>query len=373
VILHRDGVSRRDDTAGIPTSVPEIGRFLRRERTRQGLPIEEVSARTGLAPQVLQGLEGGTVDRLPDRVQTLKVLRRYADFLGLPGDRYVLVLVDHWPTGSLATPVVSMRPAPPVAAVPLASVGLGAAIANPEDTAAVPVVTPSGPGWHDQASGGVPSRDQLPPGAEGSHSWPPPPTSAVPGAQDPATAQVPRAVDVTGPLPAVPSWPDGGRPRPSLALRLVVAVLVLALLTGIAGIVINWTRPQWLRDLGITRSSAPGASPSTTATTAAPAVVTQLPSGAGAATFAVRAPSFVVAVVPAGSASWVQATASGAQSPLFAGIVQAGSRQSFVVHDGLVVQTGSSSARVYVSVGNKLVGYYAPPSAPFTITFQTAH
>jgi hypothetical protein len=44
----------------------------------------------------------------------LKVLRHYADFLGLPGDRYLLVLVEHWPTGSLSAPVVTVHTAPPV-------------------------------------------------------------------------------------------------------------------------------------------------------------------------------------------------------------------------------------------------------------------
>jgi len=41
------------------------------------------------------------VDRLADRVETLQALRHYADFLGLPGDRYALLLIDLWPSASV--------------------------------------------------------------------------------------------------------------------------------------------------------------------------------------------------------------------------------------------------------------------------------
>jgi hypothetical protein len=84
----------------------------------------------------------------------------------------------------------------------------------------------------------------------------------------------------------------------------------------------------------------------------------------------VRSSPFVVAVVPDGSESWVQATADGSPNPAFSGIVAAGEKQSWTVNNSLVVEVGASSARLYVSVGSQLVGSYAPPGAPFTITFQ---
>jgi cytoskeletal protein RodZ len=356
VILHRDGGPRRDDVGWIPASVPEIGHFLRRERTRQGLAIEEVSSRTGLALQQLQGLEGGTVDRLPDRVHTLKVLRRYADFLGLPGDQYVLVLVDHWPTSALSSPVVSVHTVSPV---------------RPDDTGVVPSVHRA----ELPETGWVPltvSESHLV-DHEGHPTGSSSLTAQVP-AVGPAytTAQVPR-IDNTGPIPMVDGWSGAGERGSSVALRVLIGLLSLALVAGIAGIVINWTRPQWLADLGITHN-APSASRSTTTTTAARSSqpeFSQVSTAAGTASFVVRSKSFVVAVVPAGAPSWVQATTSGSIAPTFTGIVAAGHKQAFEAHGPLVIEVGASSARLFVSIGNRLIGAYTPPGAPFTMTFRS--
>jgi len=367
VILHRDGAARRDDPAATPSSVPEIGRSLRRERTRQGLGIEDVSVRTGVDPRQLQGLEGGTVDRLPDRVQTLKILRLYADFLGLPGERYVLVLVDHWPTGSLATPVVRVHPRRPP---------------RPDDTGAIPVVVPS---LSAGAPTGIPDEDHRTgeiPVSTGTASTgaliPPMPGPAATSSgplggfgPEPATAQVPR-IDTTGPLPAVPGWSGSAKPRASPVLKVVVGVLALALAVGIAGIVINETHPQWLRNLGVTHGPAGSKLAPTGTNPVNPApTFSQVASPAGTASFVVRASSFVVSVLAVGSASWMQIGEPGS-APLFSGIVQAGNKETFTVHRALVVEVGASSARAFVAVGQKLVGGYVPSTAPFTMTFRTS-
>jgi transcriptional regulator with XRE-family HTH domain len=355
VILHRDGGPRRDDVGWIPASVPEIGRFLRRERTQQGISIEEVGERTGLAVPQLQGLEGGTVDRLPDRVQTLKVLRRYADFLGLPGDQYVLVLVDHWPTSALSSSVVSVHAAPPL---------------RPDDTGVVAQVRPE----HAE-TGWVPLT--VPEAHLVDHDGHPTGSLALTAQVNSVgpvytTAQVPR-IDNTGPLPIVDGWSGSDDRGTSLALRILIVVLSLALVAGIAGIVINWTRPQWLADLGITHNTTHN--PRTTTTTAVTRTTqpefSQVSTSPGAATFVVRSKSFVVAVVPVGSPSWVQATTNGSIAPEFSGVVQPGAKQAFTAHGPLVVQVGASSARLFVSVGSRLIGSYAPPGAPFTITFRS--
>ena len=89
--------------------MPEIGRSLRRERTRQGLSIEEASFANCHNGSAAAGTREQNIDRLPDRVQTLKALRHYADFLGLPGDRYTLVLIEHWPTGFSSSSVVTVH------------------------------------------------------------------------------------------------------------------------------------------------------------------------------------------------------------------------------------------------------------------------
>jgi Helix-turn-helix domain len=355
-----------------------MGRLLRRERTRQGLSIEEVGSRTGLAAQQIQGLESGTVDRLPDRVHTLKALRHYADFLGLPGDTYMLVLVEHWPTGALASPVVSVHTAPAVHAgppVPSAPPLQAEPAARTQSTGAVPPATAGAPRTSSWPVGTSPESQLV-------DEWGRPLTGSSPQTAGSATdvdavfttAQVPR-IDNTGPLPVVGDWSDGERSASSLALRILIAILSIALLIGVAGIVINWTNPQWLRDLRITHGTPPISSPTrptkvTTTTTAA--TFSQVGSSPGGATFAVRSTSFVVAIVPAGAASWVQATPAGSSTPTFSGVVSAGQKQEFVVHSSLVVEVGASSARVFVSVGTRLVGLYAPPAAPFIMTFHTS-
>jgi len=90
VILHRDGSVRRMGAAPRPASVPDLARVLRQARAARGLELDAVSAQTGIPLDQLYDLESGTVDRLPDRVAMLKALSRYAGFLNLPGDQFVM-------------------------------------------------------------------------------------------------------------------------------------------------------------------------------------------------------------------------------------------------------------------------------------------
>src|SRR5487761_969023 len=98
----------------------DVARSLRRERSRQGLSVKDVSTRTGIPVAQLRAAETGALN-LPDQLSTLKTVRRYADFLGLPGDRYALALLEHWPTKA-GLPTSS--PVAPTAAVQ----GLGDAV-----------------------------------------------------------------------------------------------------------------------------------------------------------------------------------------------------------------------------------------------------
>jgi cytoskeletal protein RodZ len=363
VILHRDGATRRD-VAPDPASVPEIGRFLRRERTHQALSIEEVSARMGVSADSLADLEAGTVDRLPDRVHTLKLLRRYADFLNLPGERYVLVLVEHWPSSSLAGAVVTVRSGATSRSGSVASSWPEPARGDgySEDTETVPSV-PTGWTPVTELANSRSARATAAP-----TSWSPVP----PLGQDPNTAQVPRVVNLTGPLPVAPSRRRRERSVAANALRLLVVLLTLALVAGIAGIIVNRARPQWLKDLGITRPppavSAPTSSPTTSTPSAS--VFTEVSSAPGTATFAVPSRTFTVTVSAVGGASWVEAQVPDALSPVFAGIVPAGGTEPFVVHQSLSIQVGSAAARVSVTVG-KRVANYLPPATPFSMTFQS--
>ena len=177
--------------------------------------MEDVSARTGLPLDQLDALEAGAVVRIPDRVAILKTLRRYADFLGLPGERFVVVVVDHWPvSSSVASSTTSYRPSP-VAVAPAGTVAHA-----PVDTGMVPMATQVAPAG------------AAPPVAGRSAE---PATHAVPVTVAPAangvhttTAQV-LAVPNTGVTPAVPS-PARSRaarrtpraPHAPLALRVLV-------------------------------------------------------------------------------------------------------------------------------------------------------
>ncbi|HEX4082616.1 MAG TPA: helix-turn-helix transcriptional regulator, partial [Acidimicrobiales bacterium] len=224
----------------------ELARTLRRVRTRQGLRLEDVGARTGLPLDELERLESGDVRRLEDRVATVKALRVYANALGLSGDLYALSLVEHWPPPrSPSTPAVAVdgRRGPvvvadaPTAAVPRVP-GASPAITLPATTSAtttslpvaVAVAVADGPVW-------------------------------------PGTSSTAIAVLDTGLTPAVSGLPH--RPRrhrragTPLWLRTLVVVVALAVVVGVAGLVIQAVQPSWLRAIGITHADHPGTAGST--------------------------------------------------------------------------------------------------------------
>src|SRR5579862_9188980 len=89
-------------------STADVGRALRQERTRQGLSLRDVSMRTGIPQDQLRAAETGSFDR-PDGLAALKTVRRFADHLGLPGDRYALAILEQWPTrGRSPAPVLGV-------------------------------------------------------------------------------------------------------------------------------------------------------------------------------------------------------------------------------------------------------------------------
>jgi hypothetical protein len=322
---------------------------------------DEVAAQTGLPGALLDALEAGTVDRLPDRVQTIKALRGYADALGLPGDSYALVMIDLWPAyGGVSPAVVAVQgtpdsPAPtgaamaPVTRVSRATDSLG-------ETGVVPVAAPSPavPG------NGRPAIRRI-----GSDE---PETVSLP--EPDGTAQVPAILADTGVNPAV--QPAVYRRRSPLLLRIVVTVVALALVAGIAGLVIHQVRPQWLSDMGLT-SSTPGSHPAQAAQQhhhGPPAFRADAPPGATSATFDIHEQAFLVKVVAVGGDAWVTATDPQHASALFAATIPAGQEKDFLVSRAITINTASTAARVFVNAGSKLIGYYFPQAAPYTMTFR---
>jgi transcriptional regulator with XRE-family HTH domain len=349
VTRRRDGGTRLDDGATrIPSSVPEIGRLLRRARTRQGLRVEDVAARGGLNAHQLEALESGTVDRIPDRVSVLQTLRRYADFLGLPGDRFVLALVEHWPS-----------PGGPAGAAPLMVPVAAPAEARPVSVA---VQWPSTPSVTTGA---------LPPGAVTRLTSGPTLHTQVPS----VTAQVPLVVN-TGVTPAVRAAPARTRPpwRATVVLSATIGVLTVAVLVGIAALLVHRYEPRWLVDLGITHSPGPAAHHGGGTPTTQPAAtlpkVTLTTKSAQAPSMNVTGASYQVTVAAVGGPSWVQVTKSGQASPAFSGVLAAGQSKVFPVSGGLplALDLGSAAAHITVTTGLHVLRTYTPASAPETLT-----
>ncbi len=85
------------ESAAIPTSesIPvvdapgdilrQIGMGLRQWREHYGLSIEELAASTQLQPRLIQAIEAGQIELLPESVYVRGMVKRYADRLGLNG------------------------------------------------------------------------------------------------------------------------------------------------------------------------------------------------------------------------------------------------------------------------------------------------
>lgn len=63
----------------------QIGAYLAEEREKQALPLDEIALKTFIPLRLLQALEHGQIDRLPEPVFVQGFIRRYADMLGLDG------------------------------------------------------------------------------------------------------------------------------------------------------------------------------------------------------------------------------------------------------------------------------------------------
>jgi Helix-turn-helix domain len=358
VILHRDGSTRRMATQPRPASVPELARVLRQARAARGLELFAVSQQTSIPLDLLHDLESGTVDRLPDRVAILKALSRYAAFLDLPGDQFVMTMVEHWPA---AAPAAMVAPNG-TSITPDTAVGtlVGAPVVDEIVTRVVPVSLPETAGLPTSALG-------LPRVFEGRHT---------------STAPVPLVMADTGRTPAVKRGGPDGVLVP--IIRGLVVVLAILVAVGTAWLVINRVRPQWLADLHIPyTSTGTGAAQtaavteptthSSTPTTAAPKPkMTLVSANNSQATFSVDAPLFTVKVSANGGDTWVKASGPLSTNPTFEGIVKSGQSETVHANHQLTVVIGSTAARMAIEVGRSVIGTYVPPGAPFTMTFTTS-
>jgi cytoskeletal protein RodZ len=340
-----------------PASVPDLGRSLRLARELADLTVTEAAERVGLNSVAVEALENGNVGLQHDRIETLRALRTYANSLGLPGNDYVLVAVEHWP-----------------------SLGLNHTASG--DTAVVPVVSiSSAPAGGHSPVGGLVS------------TWPGDATgvadATTTGAMEPVrplalndTGQV--AVVDTGQVPAV----SLGAPR---FLKFMVGLVAFLIVLGVVGLVEHTHLQDWAHDgrssatrwindaksaVGITTKSTThthsSATHSTTPPKTASSKVTMKADPTGLAeAITVKASSFTVKVVALTAPCWVEATTPSQPSPLFEQVLPAGQSREFTVTPSMAttIETGSSAGRAYIYQGTKQIGSYVPTKVPFKMNF----
>ncbi|WP_309736569.1 RodZ domain-containing protein [Chamaesiphon sp. OTE_75_metabat_556] len=73
----------------------EIGGELRQLRQQRQLTIEDLSARTRIQPRLIQAIEEGHLEMLPEPVYVRGLVKRYSDSLGLNG-LTISARVPHW-------------------------------------------------------------------------------------------------------------------------------------------------------------------------------------------------------------------------------------------------------------------------------------
>lgn len=74
------------------TAAPDyvgFGRWLRLQRELRALSIDDVTSKTKIPPTLVDALEEGQAERLPERVFVLNYIRSYASAVGLSPDEAV--------------------------------------------------------------------------------------------------------------------------------------------------------------------------------------------------------------------------------------------------------------------------------------------
>ena len=351
------------DASLLPATVPDIGRALRQARQAADLSLAESAARANLRDATFEALEVGNVGPQHDRIETLRALRAYANSLGLPGNDYVFVAIEHWPSG-------------------------GANPANGSETAVVPVVSISS----------APAGGHSPLGGMGS-AWPGDRTgvsdATITGVLEPVP---PLAMTDTGRVPIVDTGEVRavrvGAPR---FLTFLVGLTVVLIALGALALAENQYLDGWYHDtraamtrwvhdaksaVGITSSPKASAHHTTSASHVPPRQVPRSdlitfkkgnnPAGRSE-TINVAASSFTVRIVADQAACWVQAITPGQPSPVFAQPLQADQNHVFTVTSSMTIETGSSAGRAFIYQGTKLIGFYFPSKTPFTMTFNATN
>ncbi|PZO19612.1 MAG: hypothetical protein DCF25_08190 [Leptolyngbya foveolarum] len=116
------------------SQLAQIGVFLRENREKQSKSLEDIAIRTYIRPQLLNGIESGDPDLLPEPIFVQGFIRRYAENLGLDGkDLSTQFSVDSIPS----TPRPTRQAEPEDSPTTRLTRGASAAKATSTDSSAV--------------------------------------------------------------------------------------------------------------------------------------------------------------------------------------------------------------------------------------------
>jgi hypothetical protein len=264
----------------------------------------------------IEAFETGVVERLPDRVDTLAALRRYATSLNLNSDAFVLAAVEFWPSARRPT-------------------------------------------W----------------ATEREHRYLVPVSEEF---DDSVTGMVELVGPKTGPVAIVGHARsdefDTGAPT---SLKVLVAIVAVLVLLGAGALIERPHVAGWYHSSASTVSNWFGNSTNAPAqhhrhVVAVPPPKVSIVNGPASdqVTFNVSAKSFTVKMAAFKYPCWMEVTQVGQTKPLYEQIMPGGDYKAFTVSSTDVIRTASGSARAYVYEGSKFIGYYFPSRAPFTLTFN---
>jgi hypothetical protein len=369
--------------AGGAFSAADVGRALRHERNRQGLSLRDVSVRTGIPEHQLRAAETGAFDQ-PDGLAALKTVRRFADLLGLPGDRFALAILEQWPTRGRALAAARAGSAEPFAPGGAPETAVHRTAVPPlQPTALVaPGAGAAAPGRRGGVAGGAgpDDRETVAVAVAAVDAW----TGWRPGPVD--SPYVPDAFGDTGMTPAVRGgevWRPARRSAPTTVKALIVALALCVLAAG-GLLAVGKLRPAWLRDIGLSRlpmasapahparrAATPTQGPARARTTAASATLTLHRTSRTEAVVTVAAP-YTAEVTAVGGPCWVQVTSSTSATPVFAGIVEPGAPRSFSSSGAMAVELGSTAGRFSLTSASGRISTRRPSVVPFRFLVRPA-
>ena len=120
------------------SQLAQIGAFLRENREKQEKSLEDIAIRTYIRPQLLNGIEKGDPDLLPEPIFVQGFIRRYAEALGLKGTE----LAQQFTVTSIpSTPRPARQSAPADSASTRISRAMPDQLPSPQNSATTPILS----------------------------------------------------------------------------------------------------------------------------------------------------------------------------------------------------------------------------------------